>query len=245
MKGRESITKTTRAISTRALERGFWRRNNSRQDPRADAAAASFSRLALQLERDLASRDRGCSVLIAAADDDAVGVETTTELGWSLAEELGHNVLLVDATFGRRTLSTALGRRDDPGLLELLDGCSLSADVVREAARSTQNNDIKLLPSGFGDNGRLIPARAEVLQQFLDAACETFDFVLVQGSVVSDGGRSLAFGSLVDGVLLVAVEGKTRLTAVEHAQRALNDCGAERVGLVLANPPGRRFGQWT
>ena len=47
---------------------------------------------------------------------------------------------------------------------------------------------------------------------------QTCDFVLVQGATVTVAGRSLAFGPLVDAVLLVALEEKTHVSSLERAQ---------------------------
>lgn len=206
-------------------------------------AGAAYSRLALRLERDLQSAEHGPSVLIASADDDQVGVEATTELAWYLAEELGHTVLLVDGTFGLCTLSNAFGTGSRPGLMELLGARSIDEDTVRRAALPTQHDAIFLLPRGHGDNGRLIPARSDAIRLVLESACRAYDFVLVQGSVVDETSRSVAFGAFVDAALLVAVEGKSSVEAVRRGHRILNECGAERVGLVLASAqPGRADG---
>jgi polysaccharide biosynthesis transport protein len=213
---------------------GFARRSpKAGRAAEAEATAASYSRLALRLERDLASGERGRSVLVAAAEDDAIGVEAVTELAWYLAEELGHSVLLVDGTFGLRALSQAFGIGDEPGLMELLGVPTLDEAAVRRAARPTQHEAIFLLPRGHGDNGRLIPARSETIRQLLESACAAYDFVLVQGSVVDDTSRSVAFGAFVDAALLVAVEGSCSVKAIQRGRRLLNECGAERVGLVL------------
>jgi protein-tyrosine kinase len=199
----------------------------------AEATAASYSRLALRLDRDLAGDERGRSVIVAAAEDDAIGVEAVTELAWYLAEELGHSVLLIDGTFGLRALSRAFGIGDEPGLMELLGVPKIDEDAVRRAARPTQHEAIFVLPRGHGDNGRLIPARSETIRQLLESACKAYDFVLVQGSVVDDTSRSVAFGAFVDAALLVAVEGRCSVKAIQRGRRLLNESGAERVGLVL------------
>jgi hypothetical protein len=51
------------------------------------------------------------------------------------------------------------------------------------------------------------------------------------------GASGLAFSTLVDAALLVAVEEQTTWDQIGRGQRALNDCGARRVALVLANRP--------
>lgn len=194
----------------------------------------SYSRLALRLERDLPYQQRGRTVLVAAADDDRVGVDAVTELAWHLAEELGHSVLIVDGTFGLAALSEAFGVGGSPGVMELLADGGIGRGVLRAAAVPTQHEQVWLLPRGRGDNGRLIAVRSEVLRELLQAAAEAFDFVLVLASLQDASSRSVAFGGFVDGALLVAVEGRTLLSSIQQGQRVLGESGATRIGLVLA-----------
>ncbi len=198
----------------------------------------TFSLLALRLERDLHTPDKkGHVILVTAADDDAVGVEATMELAWCLAEDLGHSVLVVDGAFDVRALSAALGLADRPGLAELLDDTDEDSLSFQAALQPTLHERIRILPHGTSSDHAI---RADALRQLLATARSHFDFVLVQGSVLIDGSRSMAFTSLVDAALLIAVEERTRLEEVTRAQRLLNDCGATRVALVLANRPRPR-----
>lgn len=209
---------------------------------RIDAAAVhppgTFSLLALRLERDLQRKDKGHSILIAATDDDATGVEATVELAWCLAEELGHEVLLVDGAFDGRALSAALGLAEKAGLSEFLDMPSQDGATLASLVQPTLHERISVLAHGNDTGDQAI--RAEAIRQLLAAACGRHDFVLVQGSILAEGNRSMAFSSLVDAALLIAVEEKTTLDEVTRGQRLLNDCGATRVALVLANRPDAR-----
>jgi hypothetical protein len=201
-----------------------------------DQSAGSYGLLALRLERDLARQARGRSVLVTGADDDAVAVEAAVELAWSLAEELGHTVLIIDAVQGG-ALSASLGFADKPGLGELLEASTANPANVQLFAQPTRHERIAVLPHGQA-HGTTI--RAAVIRSLVTAACEHFDFVLVQGSLLVDSERSLAFGSLMDAALLLAVENKSTIDDVTRGQRLLNDCGVRRVALVLGNPSDAR-----
>src|SRR5258706_13264330 len=108
----------------------------------------SFSLLALRLERDLPRQDKGHSILIAAANDDAVGVEATVELAWCLAEELGRSVLIVDGAFHTRALSAALGLGDKPGVAEFLEGAAQTHATLQAIAQPTQHQPVSVLAHG-------------------------------------------------------------------------------------------------
>lgn len=206
-----------------------------------DPTTASFSRLALQLERDLQPRGRGCCVLLTAADHDLLGKEAATELAWSLAEDLGHRVLLVDATFEAAQMRSPVGGAIDhrAGLVNLLAADATEAADVQRHAQPSGHERIEFLPCGHEDPRRPTPARESAVLRFLDAAASAYDFVVVLGSIQALRNRSLAFGAKVDGVLLVALENQTDFAAIERGHQLLDDCGADRVGLVLATPSER------
>jgi len=209
-----------------------------RSDAATSGAHGTFSLLALRMERDLQREGKGHSIFITAADEDAAGVEAVVELGWCLAEDLGHSVLLVDGAFDIRALSAALGLDDKPGLAELLEASEPEGTTLQAVLQPTRHERVFVLPHGKDVADRAI--RVEAIRQVLASACERFDFVLVHGSLLAKGSRSMAFSSLVDASLLIAVEGKTMLDEVTRGQRLLNDCGATRVALVLANRPRPR-----
>lgn len=206
--------------------------------PLAGLSPESFSLLALRLRADLQLQDTGRSLLIAAADDDAVGLEATLELAWCLAEELGHTVLLVDGAFGDHRLNAALGLTDQPGLAECLDAPLDGESVLAHLIQPTEHARIAVLSQGSAAGARTLRARS-VEQLFLQA-CQRHEFVLVRGSLRADVNRSLAFCAVVDAALLIAVEEQTTWVQITRAQGLLNDCGARRVALVLAHQPRRR-----
>ena len=196
---------------------------------------ASYSWLALRLEREFPVSERGRSVQVTAADDDNAGVEAITELAWHLAEDLGHAVLMIDATFGLSTLTRSFGITESPGLVDVLSDGNVGRTMLRAAALPTKHEKVDLLPRGLGDNGRLIAARSAAVDELLITATECYDFVLILGSLMDESSRSVAFGAFVDATLLVAVEGKTLLTSIQNGQRALSETGASRIALVLSS----------
>ena len=204
----------------------------------ADLSPESFSLLALRLRADLHLQDTGRCLLIAAADDDAVGLEATLELAWCLAEELGHTVLLVDGAFGDNGLGAALGLTDQPGLAECLDAPLDGEPLLDRLIQPTEHARIAVLSQGSAAGARTL--RAKSVEQLFMQASQRHEFVLVRGSLRADVNRSLAFSAVVDAALLIAVEEKTTWDQITRAQGLLNDCGARRVALVLAHQPQRR-----
>lgn len=202
-------------------------------------ASESLGMLALRLRGDLASEGRGRCVLLAGADDDAAGLETTLELAWCLAQDLGHSVLLIDGAFGSQGLDAALGLDGQAGLADYLDAPTDEDAVLARLEQATAHALVTVLPQGPAGGARTV--RAKRLHQLLEQARQRHEFVLVRSSLQTDVNRSLAFCAEVDAALLLAVEEQTTWDQITRGQRLLNDCGASRVALVLADRwPARR-----
>lgn len=192
------------------------------------------SQLALRLDRQLGNEERGCTIFIAGADDDAAGAEACAELALSLADEYGRSVLMIDATFGEHGIGSLLGDGRGLGLTDLLEEEQPDLAMVTGALLPTSHALVSCLPAGQRTGSRVASASVKRLRSFLDVAGSGVDFVLVQGANVLAGGRSLAFVALCDANLVVVLEGKTRVERIEMARDILLDCGAQRVGLILA-----------
>lgn len=203
------------------------------------STVTTYSRLAIRLQNDLRQEGRGSSVLVMPADFDRVAVEASTELAWHLAEDLGRRVLLVDGSFNHLGLTKALGGEEQPGLMELLASDSLCEAEILGSMRRTGHAGIAFIPVGQIDKVRLAPARSDIMRHFLALANGLVDFVVIQGPPVEQASRTLAFGSLVDAVLLVTLEGQLPIEDLVSAQQVLRECGVERVGLVIGTPRNR------
>lgn len=204
---------------------------------RESAATQSYRRLALQLDFDLGKGERGHCLMLTAPDSARVTCEASIELAHLLAEELGHRVLLIDATFGSGGVGAALGHAREPGLSDLLRDADMELD---RAIIATGHPRVALLAAGHTASGS-VPLKPEELRGRLERARSEFDYVLVQSSPLLREAKSLVFPSLVDYVLLLTVEGQTLLDDLEAGQQALVDCKASKVGIVLAKPPRRWF----
>lgn len=192
-----------------------------------------YSRLAIRLERDLSQKDRGSSILVMPADFDRVAVESVTELAWHFAEDLGLKVLLVDGGFNNLGLTKALGGAGKLGMIDLLAAGNMSEEVIQETILPTANENISFIPVGRHELDWLANVRSGMLGDFLYTTSRMADFVLIQGPAVEDATRTLAFGALVDAVLLITLEGQLQVNKLERAKQILSDCGADRVGLVI------------
>ena len=177
--------------------------------------------------------------MVVGADDDAASLEATLELAWCLAQELGHSVLLIDGAFGEPGMGAALSLVGESGLTHFLDAPAVDLIDLAELEQPTAHARIFVLPQGQPGGAQTV--RVEGLQRLMSQARQRHEFVLVRSSLQADVNRSLAFSAEVDAALLLAVEEQTTWDQITWVQRLLNECGARRVALVLADgrPPQR------
>ncbi len=217
-----------------------WLSRHFRANSRDSAATQSYRRLALQLDFDLGKKEKGHSLMLTAPDSAGITCEATLELAHFLAAELGHRVLLVDGSFGVGGISALLGHEASPGLMDLpRDGTG----VLGNAVVPTGQEGVFLLAAGRPGPDGAVPIRTDELRAVLEAGCAKFDYVLVPSCPILRDPRCLVFPSLVDLVLLLAVEGKTFLDDLDASRRALTACKATKVGLVLTKQPRRWLGR--
>jgi Mrp family chromosome partitioning ATPase len=215
------------------IRRDGWLGRLLRPDARRTTDNRSFLRLATRIEFELTDGGVGHSLLLAAPRSARIVSHATLELGFCLAEDLGRRVLLVDATFCNSGIGAVLGLEKNPGLADLLGG----ADRLFESTiRATRHERIFILTSGNVAATDPATLRSANLEGLLRHATAVFDYVLIQGSPVLDDARSLILSPLVERILLIAEEGKTRLEDLEHSCRDLNACRAAAVNLVLVKP---------
>ena len=161
----------------------------------------------------------------------AVGTEGKTTTAVNTAASLascGATVLLVDGDLRLPRCHEALGLPLEPGLSGYLAG-----EVQAQPIQASRVENLSFVAAG-----KPVQNPAELLTswrmwQFLKAAREHFDFVVIDSPpllAVSDG---LLLANVSDGVLLVVESGRSREEQVHAAMVRLHQTGAVALGAVL------------
>jgi capsular exopolysaccharide synthesis family protein len=140
----------------------------------------------------------------------------------------GKRVLLVDGDLRRASLHRAFGIKNERGLIDLL--MATEADWHALVQR-TEHETLAILPAGRYHHGvpELVdPAR---MSQFVKAWREEYDMVLVDSAPVGRVVDTMTLAKVCDGVLMVALYGRTGFSDVRHSLRRL--AGAKMLGLCL------------
>jgi Mrp family chromosome partitioning ATPase len=184
---------------------------------------AMYVRLAVQLALERSSGERAKSVLLTSPTSGDLIRDAGRQFAWVLAHEMGRRVLLVESNFGSSSGPPA------PGVTDLL---VRGLDGLAAAVQPTGHERVFTLPAG---SPQLAPASfaAGRHAELIERACAGYDCVILIGAPVLTDPQSLMFAPLVDHSLLLAIEGRTYVSDVEASLRALAECKASGVGVVL------------
>jgi exopolysaccharide/PEP-CTERM locus tyrosine autokinase len=155
---------------------------------------------------------------------------TSINLAMSIASELDHHVMLVDADVARPSLLRKLGIAEAPGLLDLLEGKAEMSDVLMR----TNIDKLTLLPSGRPHPKSTELLASDAMRQLLnDIALRYPDRIIIFDSpplLLTTESRVLA--SQMGQVVLVVQAGKTLQADVQHALSTIESCP---IRLLLLN----------
>ncbi len=147
---------------------------------------------------------------------------TSINLAVSIAAELDHTVMLVDADVARPSLPRMLGVPDGRGLLDLLNGSAEMADVLLK----TNIEKLTLLRSGTPHARATEMLASEAMRQLLDDMAKRYrDRIIVFDSpplLLTTEARVLATN--MGQIVMVVRAGSTLQTDVEHALSTIESC---------------------
>ncbi|MDT7837675.1 XrtA-associated tyrosine autokinase [Aquabacterium sp. OR-4] len=155
---------------------------------------------------------------------------TAINLALSIAAELDHTVMLVDADVARPSVLRKLNLPPAPGLLDLLEGKAEMQDVLLR----TNVDKFTLLPSGQPHPKATELLASDAMRQLLDAMASRYpDRIIIFDSpplLLTTESRVLA--SQMGQVVMVVHAGKTLQADVQHALATIEVCP---IRLMLLN----------
>ena len=189
------------------------------------------------------------SVRLSVADDPPKTILMTSILPGAGKSSLSSNscfsylsederCLLIDVDLRKPSLHHVFkdGMRGK-GLSSVLSGMDPFSEVVTQ----TEYPGLDFLSSG-----PLPPNPAELLsskrmRQLLENASRDYDRVILDGPPYQGFAEILVLSNMVDGVILISVEGDTPREGVKHFRRAVTNVGGRILGAII-NKSGRKKG---
>lgn len=189
------------------------------------------------------------SVRLSAADEPPKSILITSVLPGAGKSSLSSNsclsylsedetCLLIDCDLRKPSLHRVFKNGEKgKGLSSVLSGMSKLSDVVS----STEFEGLDFISSG-----PLPPNPAELLsskrmRQLLNIATRKYDKVILDGPPYQGFAEILVLANMVDGVILIAVEGDTPREGVKHFRKAITNVGGRILGAII-NKAGHKKG---
>lgn len=153
---------------------------------------------------------------------------TILNLAISFAQT-GKKVLLIDADLRRPALARLLVEKATPGLSNIL----ADLDSDEKAIRKDVYPNLDVIFSGDVPPNPSELLSGERMQRMLDKMSQHYDYILIDTPPVAMVSDVCIVASFLDGVLLLARQGKTRKEALKQAVNQLKLTDAKLLGYVL------------
>ena len=137
--------------------------------------------------------------------------------------------LLIDADLRRPSVYGHLGVNNDKGLVDVVNG----GMAWRDALQTPQGlPDLMVLPAGRASR-RAADGLGKTLKALLADASKDFDLVICDAPPLLGFAESLQIAALVDGVVIVALAGRTQRPALGSVVGSLRRLNTNVMGVVL------------
>lgn len=162
---------------------------------------------------------------------------TSVNLAMSIAAEMDHTVMLVDADVARPSVLKMLGLEQGPGLLEVLEG---KTDIASTLMR-TNVDKLTLLPSGTPHPKATELLASEAMAALLDDIATRYpDRIVIFDSpplLLTTESRVLA--THMGQIVVVVHAGRTLQAEVQHALSTIESCPIRMMLLNKARAIGK------
>jgi tyrosine-protein kinase Etk/Wzc len=143
--------------------------------------------------------------------------------------QMGASTLLIDADLRRPVLHGIFGQSRNEGLTNILVGRL----TPEEGIRPTRIENLSLLTSGTLPPNPSELLNSHMMQRFLDDAAKKYDIVLIDTPPVIAVTDAAVLSTLVDGVVVVVLSGKTEKDTVLRSRDLLEKVNARMLGVLV------------
>jgi capsular exopolysaccharide synthesis family protein len=197
-------------------------------DPMSGVAEASRS---IRTNLLFMAPDKPYRTLLVTSAGPAEGKTTIACCVATAIAQAGKRVCLVDCDLRRPRLHRIFrtnGRDLGPGL-----ATALVDDTVKDCAVETEVPNLSVIPAGPIPPNPSELLHSERFKTFLARLSERFDQVILDSPPVAAVTDATILSTLVDGTLLVVRANRTAKEVARHANRVLQNVGANFAGCVL------------
>ena len=157
---------------------------------------------------------------------------TSINLAMSIAAELDHSVLLVDADVARPSILKKLGLGEAPGLLDLLEGKVEMSEVLMR----TNIDKLTVLPSGRPHPKSTELLASDAMRQLLEDLASRYDdrLIIFDSPPLLLATEARVLATQMGQVVIVVQAGKTLRADVQQALSTIESCPIRMMLLNMA-----------
>lgn len=144
--------------------------------------------------------------------------------------QYGYRVILVEADFRKPSIHKFFELTNENGLLDLIEKPDLT---VLDYLKGTKIENLRILTSGIDRINSVEALGSERMNLIIEELNSIADIVLFDSPPVLMFSDPFLMGKLVDGVILVSKEGKTRKDMIKRVVNDLRMAGINLVGIVI------------
>ena len=171
------------------------------------------------------------SFLITSAERGEGKSTVASHLALTVARFRGKKSLLVDADLRRPKAHQIFDVPKEPGLVECLNG---EIDPL-EAVKDTPIENLKIIPAGRRVKSPAHLFEGDIMTEIFEKIKFYYDIVIVDSAPVIPVSDPMLISSVLDGVVLVMLAGKTPRNVSLRAKNILLDANANLLGVVVNN----------
>ena len=181
--------------------------------------------------RSLITKDTVKTIMVASCDEDEGNEEIIANLSIAFSQA-GERVLLIDADLRKPVMHTLFGMQNELGLANIFE----EGRSFKECVITTGINNFHLIPSGLGAFSACQLLDSKDMKEFIECAREQYDLILLTVASIRSTSDAVVLSSAVDGIIITAALGKTRLKALQEAEKVFKTVKANII-CVLFNRP--------
>lgn len=204
-----------------------------------DSPAAEEYRKLKAMVIKLTQEDAKRTAIMVTSSNSGEGKSLTSiNLAISLAQEVSHSVLLIDADLRRPSLSAYLGINAEIGLAECIrDGVNVASAII-----GTGVPKLDILPAGKGVSNPVELLSSPKMKALLIELKQLYPerYIIIDTPPTLPFAESQIISMMVDGVLFVVKEGETTVQDLQDALDILK--GARVLGISYNNVDVRAQG---
>ena len=171
------------------------------------------------------------SFLVTSANRGEGKSTVASHLALTVARFRGKKSLIVDADLRRPKLHDIFDVPKEPGLYECLNGEIDPLDAVKD----TPIENLKVIPAGRRVKSPAHLFEGDVMKEFFEKIKFYYDIVIVDSAPIIPVSDPMLISSVIDGVILVLLAGRTPRNVSLRARNILLDANANLLGVVVNN----------